>query len=176
MRGESNERFGTGSVLGPDRCLVAPRKLVVIRLSFFGDGAARLTFTLRQPPGNVFWAPRSNVRCLEKLLFMASFRLARQASRIAAWRVPRCSIARSTPYPSSTLQMQRQFPIVRYRLFTSTSHTATASGKETMEESLRNMDLDAAEKHMKDWFGDHASWSHEQLLNLVYGTKPSFNS
>ena len=45
-----------------------------------------------------------------------------------------------------------------------------------MEESLRNMDLDAAEKHMKDWFGDHASWSHEQLLNLVYGTKPSFNS
>ncbi|KAI4676973.1 uncharacterized protein J4E84_009273 [Alternaria hordeiaustralica] len=30
------------------------------------------------------------------------------------------------------------------------------------------MDLDAAEKHMKDWFGDHASWSHEQLLNLVY--------
>ena len=45
-----------------------------------------------------------------------------------------------------------------------------------MEESLRNMDLDAAEKHMKGWFGDHASWSHEQLLNLVYGTKPPFSS
>jgi len=173
LREKSNERFGTGSVLGPDRCLVAPRKLVVIRLSFFSHSAARLTFTLRQPPVNVFWAPRSSVRCLEKLLCMASFRLARQASRIAAWRMPRCSIACSTPYLSSTLQMQRRIPIVRYQQFTSTSHTATAAGKETMEESLRNMDLDAAEKHMKDWFGDHASWSHEQLLNLVYGTKSS---
>jgi hypothetical protein len=39
-----------------------------------------------------------------------------------------------------------------------------------MNESLLGMDIDAAEKHMKDWFGDHASWSHDQLLKLVYGT------
>lgn len=39
-----------------------------------------------------------------------------------------------------------------------------------MEEGLRKMDINAAEKHMKDWFGDHATWSHEQLLNLIYGT------
>ena len=42
-----------------------------------------------------------------------------------------------------------------------------------MEEGLRKMDINAAEKHMKDWFGDHASWSHEQLLKLIYGTMPS---
>jgi hypothetical protein len=39
-----------------------------------------------------------------------------------------------------------------------------------MDENLLKMDIDAAEKHMKEWFGDHASWSHEQLLNLAYGT------
>jgi hypothetical protein len=38
-----------------------------------------------------------------------------------------------------------------------------------MDENLLKMDIDAAEKHTRDWFGDHASWSHEQLLNLVYG-------
>ena len=39
-----------------------------------------------------------------------------------------------------------------------------------MDENLLKMDIDAAEKHMKGWFGDHASWSHDQLLKLVYGT------
>ncbi|KAG9187115.1 hypothetical protein G6011_04986 [Alternaria panax] len=45
---------------------------------------------------------------------------------------------------------------------------ASATNQDAMEESLRNMDINAAEKHMKDWFGDHSSWSHEQLLKLVY--------
>jgi hypothetical protein len=104
---------------------------------------------------------------------MTASRLTRQVSRVAAWRMNGCSIARSTPHLSSTLQIQRHIPTVRHQQITSTSQAAFAAGNNTMEESLRNMDLDAAEKHMKDWFGDHASWSHEQLLNLAYGTTPS---
>jgi hypothetical protein len=53
------------------------------------------------------------------------------------------------------------------------SSSSSSTKKEEMEEGLRKMDINAAEKHMKDWFGDHASWSHEQLLNLIYGTMPS---
>jgi hypothetical protein len=29
------------------------------------------------------------------------------------------------------------------------------------------MDLDAIKAHSKAWFGDHANWSHEQLLKLM---------
>jgi hypothetical protein len=32
------------------------------------------------------------------------------------------------------------------------------------------MDIDAIEKYTKEWFGDHASWGHEKLLNLLYGS------
>jgi hypothetical protein len=32
------------------------------------------------------------------------------------------------------------------------------------------MDINAAENYMKDWFSDHALWSHDQLLKLVYST------
>ena len=37
-----------------------------------------------------------------------------------------------------------------------------------MDDNLLKMDIDAAEKHMKDHFGDHATWSHEKLLKLFY--------
>lgn len=37
-----------------------------------------------------------------------------------------------------------------------------------LDESLLNMDIDAAEKHMKERIGDHANWSHEKLLKLFY--------
>jgi len=29
--------------------------------------------------------------------------------------------------------------------------------------------INAAEKHMKQMFGDHATWDHEKLLALTYG-------
>ena len=101
---------------------------------------------------------------------MASFRVARQALSIAAWRKPNCGIARFVPHLTSVLQIQGHSLAVRYQRFTSTPKTASATKKETMDENLLKMDIDAAEKHMKEWFGDHASWSHEQLLNLAYGT------
>lgn len=40
---------------------------------------------------------------------------------------------------------------------------------QNMEESLRNLDINAAEQFSRDWFGDHANWSHEKLLALRYG-------
>ncbi|OAK99959.1 hypothetical protein IQ06DRAFT_294337 [Phaeosphaeriaceae sp. SRC1lsM3a] len=39
---------------------------------------------------------------------------------------------------------------------------------QNMEESLRNLDINAAEQFSRDWFGDHANWSHEKLLALRY--------
>ena len=44
-----------------------------------------------------------------------------------------------------------------------------------MEEGLRKMDINAAEKHMKEHFGDHANWSHERLLKLFYRKSNSKN-
>lgn len=38
-----------------------------------------------------------------------------------------------------------------------------------MDESLRNLDINAAEQFATDWFGDHANWDHEKLLALFYG-------
>lgn len=70
---------------------------------------------------------------------------------------------------ASRLQVKGPCPRVTYRCFATSQRDPTANRKE-MNESLLGMDIDAAEKHMKDWFGDHASWSHDQLLKLVYGT------
>jgi hypothetical protein len=96
-------------------------------------------------------------------------RLARLALRTAAWRTPRSGIAFGAPLATLRLQRQGLLSQVTYRRFATTQSRSAAVQKE-MDESLLNMDIDAAEKHMKDWFGDHASWSHDQLLELVYGT------
>jgi hypothetical protein len=103
---------------------------------------------------------------------MAVMRLARLALRTAAWRTPRSAIASGAPPATSRLQGQGPLSRVTYRRFATTQSRSAAAQKE-MDESLLNMDIDAAENHMKDWFGDHASWSHDQLLKLVYGTAPS---
>lgn len=58
----------------------------------------------------------------------------------------------------------------RTRLQTFATSATGAASNQKLDRDLANMDIDAAERHMKDWFGDHASWSHEQLLRLVYGT------
>lgn len=68
------------------------------------------------------------------------------------------------------LQIQRRHPKVSRHSFATTSTLFAAAKAQDVDESLLKMDLDAAEKHMKDWFGDHASWSHDKLLSLVYGT------
>ena len=139
----------------------------------FGPRAARLTFTLRlqlSPFGS------STPSGLNSHVSMARVRLNRHALRIAAWHKPNCSLARGAPFPSSILHIQRHSPTIRCQQFISSLKTTAATKQETMNESLLNMDIDAAEKHAKDWFGDHASWSHEQLLNLVYGTTPSKTS
>jgi hypothetical protein len=96
-------------------------------------------------------------------------RLARLVLRTVAWRTARSSIAGGAPPATSRLQEQGPLSQVTYRRFATTQSRPAAVRKE-MDESLLNMDIDAAEKHMKDWFGDHASWSHDQLLKLVYGT------
>jgi hypothetical protein len=100
---------------------------------------------------------------------MAVMRLARLALRTAAWRTPRSGIAGGAPPATSRLQRQGPPSRVTYRRFATTQSRFAAAQRE-MDESLLDMDIDAAEKHMKDWFGDHASWSHDQLLKLVYGT------
>jgi hypothetical protein len=102
---------------------------------------------------------------------MAVMRLARLALRTAAWRTPRSAIAGSAPPTTSRLQGQGPLSRVTYRRFATTQSRSARVQKE-MHEGLLNMDIDAAENHMKDWFGDHASWSHDQLLKLVYGTAP----
>jgi hypothetical protein len=38
---------------------------------------------------------------------------------------------------------------------------------DVQDDELRNMDIDEIERVEKYWFGDHATWSHEQLLRLV---------
>ena len=47
-----------------------------------------------------------------------------------------------------------------------TSSGASSTRQQEMDDNLLKMDIDAAEKHMKDHFGDHANWSHEKLLKL----------
>jgi hypothetical protein len=100
---------------------------------------------------------------------MAVMRLARLTLRTAAWRTPRPLIVGGAPPATPRLQGQGPLSRVTYRHFATTQSRSAAVQKE-MDESLLNMDIDAAEKHMKDWFGDHASWSHDKLLKLVYGT------
>lgn len=51
---------------------------------------------------------------------------------------------------------------------TNAANGSGSGGGQDRDESLRNMDIDAAENHMKEWFGDHANWSHEKLLKLFY--------
>jgi hypothetical protein len=100
---------------------------------------------------------------------MAVMRQARLVLRTVTWRTARSSIAGGAPPATSRLQEQGPLSRVTYRSFATTQRKPAAVRKE-MDESLLNMDIDAAEKHMKDWFGDHASWSHDKLLKLVYGT------
>ena len=142
--------------------------------SLSGSRVARLRFTLRLQP---FFVQLVNPSCLDCLRSMITVKLTRNALRTVAWRIPACGKARFAPSSSSLLYIQRHHPNIRYRQIASTSKMASSSSystkKEEMEEGLRKMDINAAEKHMKDWFGDHASWSHEQLLKLIYGTMPS---
>lgn len=34
-------------------------------------------------------------------------------------------------------------------------------------DALQELDIDAIEAQSKNWFGDHSTWSHEKLLNLM---------
>jgi len=56
-----------------------------------------------------------------------------------------------------------------------TSSGASSNRQQEMDNDLLEMDIDAAEKHMKDHFGDHANWSHEKLLKLFYRKSNSKN-
>lgn len=56
-----------------------------------------------------------------------------------------------------------------------TSSGASSRRQQEMDENLLKMDIDAAEKHMKEHFGDHANWSHERLLKLFYRKSNSKN-
>lgn len=33
---------------------------------------------------------------------------------------------------------------------------------------MRTMGIDAKERHMKRWFGDQETWSHEKLRSFIY--------
>lgn len=62
----------------------------------------------------------------------------------------------------------RDSPVMSGQFPFATSSGASSTGKHELDDQLLKMDIDAAEKHMKDWFGDHASWDHEKLLKLMY--------
>lgn len=95
-------------------------------------------------------------------------RLTQLALRAAAWRAPIYSIPRSALHAS--LALQRLIPKDRCQQFAISSKTAATAREQGMDENLLKMDIDVVDKHMKEWFGDHAAWSHEKLLKLVYGT------
>jgi hypothetical protein len=88
-------------------------------------------------------------------------------SRVPGQRVPRNVISSFKPHTSplpGRLHRQSQWT----SQFAS-SRRSMSSRSQDMEESLRNLDINAAEQFSKDWFGDHANWDHEKLLALFYG-------
>ena len=99
---------------------------------------------------------------------MYTERLARLALRTAARRAPTFSISRSGP--RALLVLQQYNPRLQFRHSTSSSKSSGAGRKQQLDDNLLKMDIDAIEKHTKEWFGDHASWDHEKLLKLLYGS------
>jgi hypothetical protein len=54
------------------------------------------------------------------------------------------------------------------RLYSASGNSIKPSIKSKVsEDAIRKMDFDAIEAMLKDRLGDHANWSHEQLLNLM---------
>jgi hypothetical protein len=91
----------------------------------------------------------------------------RHMVRSAARRAPNFSVARTS---------LRAFPVVQtnisplqYRTFAKAPDVENSTGEKPLNDNLLNADIDALEKHMREFFGDHATWDHEKLLNLVYG-------
>lgn len=95
-------------------------------------------------------------------------RLVYLATRTAARRAPIYSVARSgLRAPAVLHRCTQRLQCQNYSSFPAGS---TAGKKKEYDEGLLKMDIDAAEKHMKEWVGDHASWSHDKLLELVSGS------
>jgi hypothetical protein len=67
------------------------------------------------------------------------------------------------------------FSFAKFNLAPSSIRLYSASGKSTIssfkskgsDDAIREMDFDATEAMLKDRLGDHANWSHEQLLSLM---------
>jgi hypothetical protein len=69
--------------------------------------------------------------------------------------------------PRPYLSLQKRSPAMSQSPF-GTSGGANSTRQQEMDDNLLKMDIDAAERHMRDHFGDHATWSHEKLLKLFY--------
>lgn len=76
---------------------------------------------------------------------------------------------------SRIIPVLRTAPSLRSEKHSSATDGNAAQSKKQLDESQRDMDIDAAEKHMRYWFGDHDTWDHEKLLNLKYGTVALFS-
>jgi hypothetical protein len=94
-------------------------------------------------------------------------RLVSQFARLSAKRLPQFVTAR---YKVHVSPITRRYNIhSRYIFHFASLRRSISSNSQNMEESLRNLDINAAEQFSRDWFGDHANWSHETLSALLYG-------
>jgi hypothetical protein len=92
------------------------------------------------------------------MLCRQSCRALRRDYKAAARRV-------RTPCRSFT---KVDIPRLSIRSYSASDNSPNPSNKDKVnDETVRNMDFDAIEKMLKDRLGDHASWSHEQLLSLM---------
>jgi hypothetical protein len=85
-----------------------------------------------------------------------------------------CCLAQRTSAVRIPVHMQRLSPTVWRARAHLMKYSTSMGGPKVKDEkepvpSMQNFDLDGAEKHMKDWFGDHATWDHEKLKALKYG-------
>ena len=91
------------------------------------------------------------------------------ASRLVVQRTSSYGVARAVS--RTFVVLPRYITRSQCQRLSSSSASRAAEKKRDLDEDLLKMDIDLAEKHMKEWFGDHASWDHKKLRKLIYGNE-----